>query len=350
MSTDLQKILINKDVTLREVMKLMGDAGERILFVVDMDKTLLGVLTDGDIRRSIIKKNNMDTPVSMIMNTNPTAATKKNSKKELIQIMTTKNCLAIPIIDEKKKVLRVQTLMDLSRVKTVENTALIMAGGYGLRLRPLTKETPKPLLKIDDVPLLESLVHKLSLNGFKKIIISTHYKAEMIKDYFGNGDKWDLNIQYIHEEQPLGTAGSLKLLSKKDINDLPFIVLNSDLVTNLDFIKLLDFHNEADVIATLCITEYQHTVPYGVVDVEDNYLKDITEKPKEKYFVNAGIYVINPQVLEFLDVFGDKLDMTELISYTINKGEKVTVFPIHEYWLDVGQIADLNRASKDLGS
>jgi dTDP-glucose pyrophosphorylase len=348
MKSNIEKIFIEGDMQITEAMKLIGQVSQRILLVIDKKKKLLGSITDGDLRRSIIRDNDMSISVSRIMNKTPTTITKKNNRNEIIKIMTSKNLLAIPVIDDLSRVIEVKTLLEISQPKVIENRILIMAGGFGTRLLPLTKETPKPLLKVEKVPLLESLIKKLKFDGFDQIIISTHYKAEMIKDYFGDGGKWNVSIKYLYEKEPLGTAGSLNLLSKESISNKPFLVLNSDLVTNLDFKSLIDFHNEQENVATICSTGFEYSVPYGVIKSKNGILHEIIEKPKQTHFVNAGVYVFNPKILGLASKFDGKVDMNQLITTILDNKGKIGVFPIHEYWLDVGQIDDFNQAKIDL--
>jgi len=348
MKQQFNDLLIDQDLKIIEAMELIGNNSARILVVVDKNSKLLGTLTDGDIRRSIMDNIDIKSPVSEVMRQNPTTAYYETSKNELLRIMTEKSLLAIPLIDKEGVVKDIQTLISLTRVSTLDNSVLIMAGGFGKRLKPLTNEVPKPLLSIEDAPLLEKLIETLSINGFKKITIAIHYKAEMIKDYFGDGKKWGIKIDYIEETEPLGTAGALKYLNVDKLFDLPLLVLNADLVTRVDFNSLLNSHNESTSMATICVSQYEQKIPYGVIRAEDYHLLAIDEKPIEKYLINAGIYVINPEVLNIVVELDKKFDMTDVMHHVLAADHKVSVFPIHEYWKDVGEIKHFQKAKIDL--
>jgi len=348
MRTELNDLLIDQDLKILDAMKLIGKSTARILVVVDSKKRLLGTLTDGDIRRAMIDNLDMEEPVKKIMRKNPIFTNQKASKNELLSLMSDKNLLAIPIVDEEQKVQDVQTILDLTIVEELSNRVLIMAGGFGKRLMPLTNDKPKPLLSIEDGPLLEKLIENLSTNGFRHITIAIHYKSEMIRDYFSNGSKWGVNIDYIEETEPLGTGGAIRLIDERKINNLPFLVLNADLVTRVDFNSVLKFHSDSSAVATVCASQYEQIVPYGVLRINESYLTQIDEKPKEKFFINAGIYVMSPDLVEHLENFEDRFDMTEVIQYLLSKNKLVSIFPIHEYWKDVGEIDQFNQAKDDL--
>lgn len=348
MTTQLNDLLIDQELKIIDAMELIGRTSARILIVVDNEKRLIGTLTDGDIRRAIIDDIDKDSPVSKVMRKDPVSAKHNASKKELINLMSERNLLAIPIVDENKRITGLETLLDLTIIKELPNNALIMAGGFGKRLMPLTSSKPKPLLSIEDGPLLEKLIENLSASGFKQITIAIHYKSEMIKDYFQDGSKWGIDIDYIEEIEPLGTGGAIKLLNKSKIDNLPFLVLNADLVTKVDFKSLLESHIGSSAFATICASQYEQTVPYGVLRINESSLIGIDEKPKEKFFINAGIYVINPELMTDINSFDDKFDMTDLFQYLLQNNKPVSVFPIHEYWIDVGEMTHFNQAKKDL--
>ena len=242
MNNLLARVSIQKDAEIKSAMKLIGKVSSKTLLVIDNENNLLGTITDGDIRRALIKQIALEAPVSEIMKKNPVTAMIGTSKEDLLKTMTEKQILAIPLINKLGKIEDIETIINITKVKKFNNSVLIMAGGFGKRLGYLTKDKPKPLLKVQDVPLLEKILQNLSLNGFNNIIISIHYKADMIKDHFGNGERLGVNIKYLNEESPLGTGGCLKLLTTDHINDLPLLVLNADLITSIDFMSFLEFH------------------------------------------------------------------------------------------------------------
>jgi NDP-sugar pyrophosphorylase family protein len=219
-----------------------------------------------------------------------------------------------------------------------------MAGGLGTRLRPLTDDIPKPLLKVGNKPILETIIRNFAEHGFVNITISLNYKGDMIKDYFGDGSDFGVNIDYVEENKRLGTAGALSLL--KENPHEPFFVMNGDLLTDVNFSHLLDFHSFGNSTATMCVREYEYQVPYGVIQTKDSDITSIVEKPIQKFFVNAGIYVLSPSV--FNDIPENEFfDMPTLFNILIEKQKKVSSFPIHEYWLDIGRMSDFEQAQSE---
>lgn len=338
--------IIQPSSMVEDAIKTLSSGGMRIVLVADHENKLLGTITDGDIRRALLKKTPINTLAINIMNSRPKIASSAHNREDLLAMMQNEDILHIPIVDESNKIIGLETMQNFVKNKQLDNVVFLMAGGFGSRLSSLTKETPKPLLKVGNQPILETIIQKFIECGFQNFYISIHYKAEMIRDYFGDGSLWGVNIQYIIEDTPLGTAGSLSLLPK-NLPNLPMIVMNGDLLTRIDFNFLLDFHQEKPGNSTLCVREYNHQVPYGVVEIEDQYVKSLNEKPVNKYFVNAGIYVIDRFLIKKLKQ-KSYLDMPELFEKFICDGEQVNVFPIHEYWLDIGRIEEFERANKEI--
>ena len=291
---DWTNILLKPEATLLDAINVLDRESLRIVLVVDEQSRLLGTVTDGDIRRALIKYKNMDTRLSLAMSTEPTVAAKSTEPKAVLDMMQKMDLLHIPIVDEQGIVAGLETLQSLTTSKKKNNPVFLMAGGFGKRLHPLTKDIPKPLLKVGNKPILQTILEQFAEAGFFNFYISTHYKAEMVKEYFGNGEKWGVKIEYVHEEAPLGTAGSLGLLPSS-IPNLPIVMMNGDLLTKVNFEYLLQFHDEQSGMATMCVREYDLQVPYGVVKAEGQYITSIVEKPVKKFFVNAGIYVLGPE-------------------------------------------------------
>ena len=342
---DWKKVLLKPDDTMEYAIKVLHEGGCRIALVSDEHYRLLGTITDGDIRRAIMKQSTMKSPVSLIMNSNPLTVNDKVKNEDILSLMTDKGLLHMPILNKDGTLCRLETLQHLIEKKIYDNPVFLMAGGFGTRLHPLTKETPKPLLKIGSKPILEMIIEKFISYGFHNFYISTHFKSEQIRNYFKNGEIHNITIQYLHEDKPLGTAGSLGLLPD-NLPDLPIIVMNGDLLTKVDFINLLDFHYDHDSEATMCVREYAFQVPYGVVQIDNYNIKEIKEKPVHKFFVNAGIYVLNKTLINKLDG-KSYLDMTDLLDKELIN-EKVNAFPIHEYWLDIGKIEEYERANREV--
>ena len=340
----LNKITLKKTDTMQLAIEVLNQERSRIVLIIE-NKKLLGTVTDGDIRRALLKHSNMETPLSMIMFKTPTVAPYTLNNEEILSLMKKKGLLQIPIINEKEEVIDIKTIKNFLSINHLDNPILIMAGGFGTRMKPLTDHVPKPLLKVGNKPILETIIDRFISAGFKNFYISTHYKAEMIHEYFGDGSKWDISIKYINESKPLGTAGSLSLLPK-DFPNLPMIVMNCDLLTKVSFINLLDFHNNKGGDATMCVREYDFQVPYGVIKAKNHKITKIIEKPIEKFFVNAGIYILNPYLIKNFKS-PTPIDMTDFLQKIVENSGQVNIFPVHEYWLDIGMNREYERAQID---
>jgi len=338
------EVLLNPSDTLETAIEVLHAGGARIALVVDSNLKLLGTITDGDIRRALIQHVTMEQEIYAVMNKNPTTASISEPVNSILSAMKRKGVLHIPLVDKAGTLVGLETIEHLLEEKKYDNPVFLMAGGFGKRLHPLTENRPKPLLNVGDRPILELIITQFIDAGFHRFYISTHYKAEMIRDYFGDGSKWGGSIEYLHEDQPLGTAGSLGLLPD-NLSEHPILMMNGDLLTKINYRHLLDFHNEQDGLATMCVREYDFQVPYGVVDIQNQQLSHIIEKPVHKFFVNAGIYVIEPELLNSIDGVA-YLDMPNFLESQIKRGQKVSVFPIHEYWMDIGRMDEYEQAHK----
>jgi len=344
---DWKKILLSTESSLENSIKVLHEGGCRIALVVDSQKKLLGTLTDGDIRRALMNGTKMSASISNVINKKPITAKKTDSRNFILSLMKDLSVLHVPIVDDVGVICGLETLQHLTEKPSYDNSVFIMAGGFGTRLHPLTENTPKPLLKVGNRTILETIIDQFIDHGFHDFYISTHFKSEQVRDYFKNGDQQGqgVNIHYIHEEVPLGTAGSLGLLPD-NLPDLPIVVMNGDLLTNVDFRNLLDFHNNNNADATMCIREYDFQVPYGVVAIDGCSIREIKEKPIHKFFVNAGIYVLNKNLINKVD--GESyLNMTDLLEKELDSGG-VNAFPIHEYWLDIGRMEEYKKANQDI--
>jgi dTDP-glucose pyrophosphorylase len=340
--------LVYPDSTLSETIKVLDAAALQIVLVVDKDnRKLLGTVTDGDIRRALIKRLSMESPVHEIMSPNPKVAHEGWSKARLLAFMEQQRLLQMPIVDEDGILVGLETLHGLLEHPRQENPVFLMAGGYGTRLRPLTDTCPKPMLSIGDKPILEIILESFVNTGFYRFYISTHYMPEKIQDYFGDGSRWGVSIQYVHEEQALGTAGALGLLPHAEINS-PMIMMNGDLLTNLNYLTLLDFHEEHGGSATMCVKEYEYQVPYGVIQSDGHRATEIVEKPIHSYHINAGIYLLTPELVRSVKQ-GQHIDMPTLLEQEIEAGRGVNLYPLNDYWLDIGRMDDLKRAKDEIG-
>ncbi|MCM3079670.1 nucleotidyltransferase family protein [Brevibacillus invocatus] len=339
-----ESILITPSSSIFQALEIIDTGAKQIGIVVDDTRKLLGTITDGDIRRGLLKGKELHDPVKSVMNAFPIVASVYDTKESIFQLMRFKNLRAIPVIDEEGCVIQIETMDDLLQPIKHENIVVLMAGGLGSRLRPLTDECPKPLLKVGERPVLETIMKNFIENGFYRFIISVNYKAEMIKDYFKDGSQWGVQITYIEESKRLGTAGALSLLPKRP--DKPFFVINGDLLTKVNFEQLLDFHNSYRSIGTMCVREFTQQVPYGVVRLDRQKLIEIEEKPVQKFFVNAGMYLLDPSSLDFIPK-NEFYDMPTLFDKLIKQNLQTTAFPIREYWLDIGRLADFERANHE---
>lgn len=342
-----RKTLTNVNATIISAMNQLDSGAWRVLLVVDDEMHLLGVITDGDIRRHLLRQESLDLTLDRIMHSNPITASLNESNDQLLMKMHNHGILHLPIVDEKNCVIGLETFDTLFSKKSRENTVIFMAGGMGKRLHPLTVDCPKPLLKLGDKPISEILLENFIQSGFKNFYFSVNYKADMIRDYYGSGARWGVHVDYLEEKDALGTAGSLSLLPSTP--DQPFFVINADILTNINFGKVLDFHlgQKDKSYATLCVRQHQNTIPFGVVNVDGkNRLINIEEKPTQNYFVNAGIYILDPEVLQHLS-FNTYCDMPNFLTKLVQEKCSVTTFPIQEYWLDIGHHDNFTRAVTD---
>ena len=341
---NLEDIIVRESTSILEALKIIDESSKQIAIIVDNEKKLLGTISDGDIRRAILKNISLNDPIKNIYSKNPIVANINNSKEEILNICRSKKIHQIPIIDEKGNLIGLEILDELISKEIKLNKVVLMVGGLGTRLRPLTKNIPKPMLKVGDKPILQTIVEKFSHYGYKNIVMCVNYKLNIIQDYFGDGSKFGVNIDYILEDKRMGTAGGLGLIDEKPTE--PFFVMNADLLTNVNFDHLYDFHVTNNSVATMCVQYYDFKVPYGVVNVENTKILSIKEKPTQKYFVNAGIYMLSPDCLKYIP-HNQFYDMPTLFEKLISENENVISFPLREYWLDIGHIDEYEKANEE---
>lgn len=338
--------LVSPDTTLEVAVATMDAAALRIAIVVDSGGKLLGTLTDGDVRRALLQHLPMTTPVSEVMCRTPRIAEVGWTRERILRMLRDSDLLQTPVVDAAGKVVGLETIHGALERARIDNPVFVMAGGFGTRLHPLTQHCPKPMLKVGDRPILQITLERLIGQGFHRFYFSTHFMPEVIQDHFGDGREWGVSIQYVHETEPLGTGGALGLLPKDEI-DLPLVMTNGDLLTSVDYVQLLQFHNSAGCSATVCVGYYEHQIPYGVVESEGSFLLSMVEKPTQRWFINAGIYALAPQLVRSVPAMM-RMDMPSLLERMRISGDRVSVFPIHEYWLDIGRIEDFKRAQADV--
>lgn len=341
---DWRELLVSPQTPILHTLEIIDKSARQIALVADENDRLLGTVTDGDIRRGLLKGRALQDPISLIMNSFPTVASPYETRENILALMKIKKIHQIPIVDEDGKIVHVEVLNELLRPTKKDNWVVLMAGGLGTRLHPLTHDCPKPLLPVGNKPLLETILQSFIDQGFHRFYISVKYKAEMIQEHFGDGSNWGVSIQYLQEKESLGTAGALSLLPEKPSE--PFFVMNGDLLTKVNFEQLLDFHKTYQAQATMCVREYDHQIPYGVVRLDKYRLTSIEEKPTQRFFVNAGIYVLSPDAVENIP-HNQYFDMPSLFDHLVKNQQQTIAFPIREYWLDIGRMSDFERANME---
>lgn len=337
---NFSKLLIKSNQKIEEAIKKLDKNVIKILIVIDQSSKLVGTITDGDIRRGLLKGIGIKNNSSDVMRKNPIFSFIDENKASNINKMKKHKIFHLPIVDKKMKVIGLEISKPNSE-KDIKSPVLIMAGGFGKRLMPLTKDTPKPMLIVGKKPILETILIKLAKEGFSEFYISVHYKSEIIKDYFKDGSSYGVKIKYLQEKNPLGTGGAISLLPSK-INK-PIIVMNGDILTDLNFRSLIEYHQSCNSFATVCCSKYTINVPYGVINQKNNEMISLIEKPSQDFFINAGIYIFDKEVLALI-FKSIKMDITDILTKIINNNKKVSVFPIHEKWIDIGERKEFRLA------
>ena len=339
-------ILLPPTATIREAMRMLDQGSLRIVLVCDAEQKLLGTVTDGDTRRALLADANMQDPVTRVMNIHPVSVTDNISREQRLLLMKQHDLTAIPILDSKHRVLGLETLYQAMQPEPRDNPVFIMAGGFGTRLQPLTDHCPKPMLRVGDKPMLEHLINQFISHGFYNFYISTHYLPDVIRKYFGDGSHWNISIQYVHEDAPLGTGGALGLLPK-NLPDLPLIMMNGDVLTKLDYAMLLHHHEKHQFDATICVREDEHRVPFGVIETENELITNMVEKPTYRYKINTGIYVLNREIVTSVQN-SQRIDMPTLLEQHRVNNKRVGTYTCYDYWLDIGQMRDYQKAQSDI--
>lgn len=341
---DWRETLVSPSDTIRDALEAIDESALQVALVAGEERQLRGTVTDGDVRRGILHGVELDDRVEKVMNPSPTTISPDRSREEALSLMQNERLHQLPVVDGEGRIVGLEVVDELLEPESKDNPVVLMAGGLGTRLRPLTEQRPKPLVEVGGQPILETILENLIGQGFHRFYISVNYKAEMIREHFGDGTDRGVEIAYLREEERLGTAGPLHLLP--ELPSLPLIVMNADLLTKLDFTRLIEFHDEHGPTATMCVRDYDVTVPYGVVETEEHRIVDIEEKPSHRFFVNAGVYALEPEVVELVPE-GKYVDMPEIFEMLSQKGRDTAVFPIREYWTDVGRVEDVKDADEE---
>jgi dTDP-glucose pyrophosphorylase/CBS domain-containing protein len=340
--------LVTPDVSIHDAIAVIDRAAKGITIVVDDSQRLIGTITDGDVRRFILANGSLDAPVAALLAGRPgsTRATKAEAgtdSETLLALMRERSIRHIPLVDSEDVVHGLVVLEDLLPTDPFPLRAVVMAGGYGTRLKPLTDDMPKPMLSIGGRPLMERIIDQLRDAGIQHVNVTTHYRPDKIRDHFGDGSAFGVDLQYVNEDLPLGTAGALALVEQ---SESPLLVINGDILTQVNFRAMLEYHREQKADMTVAVRRYDVDVPYGVVESEAGLVQRLSEKPQLRFFVNAGIYLLEPTALRMIPS-GRKFDMTDLIQLLLESERRVASFAIREYWLDIGQHADYVRAEED---
>ncbi len=348
MTTDIhwKKCTLGPTASIRAAIGNLIESSTRIVLVVSEDMRLLGTVSDGDIRRGLIKGLTLESPISKIMHANALTVKERTKLDHVQKLMTEARVQQIPIVSEDLKLVGLHEWDKLHAGSVQENLFVIMAGGQGRRLLPHTSRIPKPMVEVDGKPILEHIVLRARANGFVRFVIVVHHLAEVIENYFGNGQKLGVEISYIKETQPLGTAGGLALLNPAPI--YPIVVTNGDVLTEVNYRNLLDFHHESGSGATMAVKIYETQHPYGVVRLRGIDIISIDEKPVVRDFINAGVYVIEPNLLNRIES-GTTLKMTDFIDSLSQSDVATKAYLVHENWIDIGNPVDLERANESRG-
>jgi dTDP-glucose pyrophosphorylase len=347
-----QNLICPVTMPILDGLNLINQNVKGILLVTDENLHLIGTVTDGDIRRAILAGIDLKLPVNVLLECKvgtqypqPITAPVNTDAGKLLALMQENKIHHIPLLNESGQVADLVMMDDLLLPEpNLPIQAIIMAGGLGTRLRPLTDSLPKPMLPVGDRPLMELIVDRLREAGIHHLRVATHYQSEKIKNHFGDGRSFGVEIQYLTEEQPLGTAGALGLMP---VPETPVLVVNGDVLTQVDFRALVNFHHEHQADMTVAVRQYELQVPYGIIESDGAYIQQVREKPLLKFLVNAGIYLLNPSVYRYIHT-GQRIDMTDLITLLLADKRPVASFPVVEYWLDIGQHVDYEQAQKDV--
>lgn len=339
-----EQVLVGPHAAIREALLKIDSAGTQIALVVNSQRRLLGTLSDGDIRRGLLKGLSLSDPVEKCMHQVPTTARAGASREEVLSLMRQKGLHQVPIVDADNTVVGLEIVDDFLIAQTRQNWVVIMVGGLGTRLKELTQAIPKPMLKVGDRPLLETIMRSYIAQGFRRFYLAVNYKAEVIEDHFKDGAALGAEIRYLRETERLGTAGALSLLPEVPME--PLFVANGDLLMKVDYQDMLEGHVEARAAATMAVREYEFQVPYGVVREENGAIFRIDEKPVHRSLVSAGTYVLSPEAVELVPK-NCLFDMPTLFGELITRDRRTYCYKVRGYWLDIGHMSDYQKANDD---
>ncbi len=340
---DWRKALLHAGATLQQAIRNLDESAVQIVLVLSTDGVLLGTITDGDIRRGLLRGLTLDSPIDTIVYGEPLVVPPQMGRETVLQLMHANRIRQLPVVDEGRRVLELHLWDELMVPGERPNLMVIMAGGRGTRLHPHTDNCPKPLLPVGGRPMLEHIGERARAEGFHHFVLAVHHLGHMIEDHFGDGRKWRVRIDYLREDMPLGTAGAIALLNPRP--EAPFVVSNGDVLTDIRYGELLDFHCRHGAVATMAVRLHEWQHPFGVVHTNGVNIIGFEEKPVARSHINAGIYVLDPGTLDLLDA-GEPCDMPALFGRLHDRGLRTIVYPMHEPWLDVGRADDYTSAQE----
>jgi dTDP-glucose pyrophosphorylase len=336
------RAVLREGASIQDAIDSLNQFGFKIVLVVNKSNQLLGTVSDGDIRRGLLKGLDLSSPITAIVHKNALVAPPEMPRDIVMQLMVANKIQQIPVVDVNRCVVDLH-LWDAITTPTVrDNLMVIMAGGLGTRLLPHTEECPKPMVLVSGKPMLEHIIDRAKLAGFSNFMIAVRHLGYMIEEYFGNGERFSVNISYLKEDSPLGTAGALSLLNPRP--ESPFVVTNGDVLTDIQYGEVLDFHNRNNARATMAVRVHEWQHPFGVVHTDGIEIIGFEEKPLARTHINAGIYVLSPNVLDDMS-YGDRCDMPTIFERLLAQSQRIVAYPMHEPWLDVGRPADLEIAN-----
>lgn len=340
----MKQYCICPDASLMDCIRNMDITGTGIVLAVDCEFRLIGTISDGDIRKALMKGCSLDSPVSPHINRNCFYVFQSVLRAEILDIMRARRFKQVPIVDEQGKVIGLHLLYDILGNISRTNWAVVMAGGKGMRLRPLTENIPKPMVRVAGRPILERIILHLVSYGIRRIFLSVNYLAQVIEDYFEDGSKYGAKIEYLREDEPLGSGGAISLLP--EIPEYPLLVMNGDLIVDTNFSDMIEFHSQNEFYATMGVYSYFHQVPYGCVEIQNNRLAGLEEKPLLEKMVNAGIYILSPQAVSAIPK-NTCVPITTLFEEALKKNLVCGTFAIEKEWLDIGSPQQLRQARGD---
>lgn len=341
---NIKKLKLKESSSIKEALEVIGFERVRLGIVVSSDDKFLGIISDSNIRKALVSGFSINDSIKEIYTKNPITISPKTSRKKLLELSSKTDIYDFPVLDGNGRLLAIKSIASVLNEKH-KNKIILMAGGLGTRLAPLTNYTPKPMLKVGKKPILETIINRFSNQGFEDFILCVNYKRKIIEDYFKDGAKFNVNISYVREKKKLGTAGALSLLNQ-DFKE-SFIVMNADILTDLDFTDLLNTHKKSGALMTVCLREFSQQIPYGVIETEKGFVKDIKEKPEQKFLISAGIYVVENEVLSFLNK-NEYLDMPSLIEKLVELNDRnVFSYIISDYWIDIGRLSEYKKANEE---